>query len=367
VNSGMVQREDRRYMRQALRLAQRGEGHTRPNPPVGAVVVRNATILGTGFHTRAGAPHAEIEALNCCAGQAKGATLYVTLEPCSTFGRTPPCTDRIIQEKIARVVIGCLDPNPKHAGNGVTRLREAGIDVSLNVEGTHAKMLIAPFAKHIQTGMPFITLKLAMTLDGRIADRTGASKWITGDCARAEVQRMRKAADVMLIGAGTICADNPSLLYRGKQGGALMRVVVDSKGITPPTAQVYTDAAAMRTIVATTTETASRMRGAWTQYGAQVWTFPRLRSDHLSLRSVVKRLGEEGYLHVLCEGGGRLAGALHDANLVDEYVLFYAPVFLGDARGQSGICGTGVLMKDLRRMHATEVRRLGDDVMLRIQ
>lgn len=367
MNSAMTQHEDLRYMRQALRLAQRGEGHTRPNPPVGAVVVRNNTIIGAGFHTRAGAPHAEVEALNGCAGHAQGATLYVTLEPCSTFGRTPPCTERIIKEKIARVVIGCLDPNPKHAEAGVKRLREAGIAVTLDVQSAQANALIAPFAKHILTGLPFVTLKLAMTLDGRIADRTGASKWITGERARAEVQRMRKAADVMLIGAGTVCADNPSLLYRGKHGGPLMRVVVDSNGITPPTAQIYTDAAAMRTIVATTSETAARLRGAWTQAGAQVWTFPRLRSGHISLRSVMKRLGEEGYLHVLCEGGGRLAGALHDANLVDEYVLFYAPVFLGDVRGKSGICGAGVLMKDLRRMEATEVRRLGDDVMLRIQ
>ena len=363
----MAQREDLRYMRQALRLAQRGEGHTRPNPPVGAVVVRNTTVIGAGFHTRAGAPHAEIEALNRCAGHANGATLYVTLEPCSTFGRTPPCTERIIKEKIARVVIGCLDPNPKHAGRGVTRLREAGIEVTLDVESTDAKALIAPFAKHILTGLPFVTLKLAMTLDGRIADRTGASKWITGERARAEVQRMRKAADILLIGAGTVCADNPSLLYRGKNGGSLMRVVVDTKGITPPTAQVYTDAAAPQTIVATTTETAARMRNAWEHYGAHVWTFPRLRSGHLSLRSVLKRLGEEGYLHVLCEGGGHLAGALHDADLVDEYVLFYAPVFLGDARGKSGISGNGVLMKDLQRRNVAEVRRMGDDLMLRIQ
>lgn len=357
--------EDRRWMRRALELARLSEGYTRPNPPVGAVVVKDGHKIGEGRHTCAGCAHAEVEALNACKTSPQGATLYVTLEPCCTQGRTPPCTERILREGLARVTVGCRDPYGCHCGRGLTLLTQHGVEVAYGVCEAEAREVIAPFAKHIETGFPYVTLKLAMTLDGRIADRKGGSKWITGAEARAEVQRLRRRADVMLIGAGTVCADDPSLLCRIGGGEKLMRVVVDATGRVPPGAQLLTDAAAERTIVAATPEAAAIRSAAWRRHGARVWTFPPDRAGRVPLKRLLKQLGDEGYLHVVCEGGGSLAGALCDADLVDEWRLFYAPAVLGDARAVSGVAGRGTLLGRMRRMRFTEVRQVGADVLLR--
>ena len=357
---------DTTLMRRALSLARKAVGCTRPNPPVGAVVVKNGQIIGEGFHSCAGAPHAEVEALNACAVSPKGATLVVTLEPCCTHGRTPPCTERILKEGLSRVVVGCHDENGCHCGRGLDLLRTKGVDVVFGVCEAEAKELVRPFFKHVATGYPFLTLKLAMTLDGRIADRQGASKWITGEPARNAVQQMRKGADVIMVGAGTVCADNPSLLYRGKGRDNLMRVIVDAKGRTPATATVLTDSAAHRTIMATTTATSKTKMTAWQQQGASVWTFTPDKTGHVPLRQLMKRLGKAGYLHVLCEGGGTLAGTLHDVRLIDEYCLFYAPAILGDSRAISGFSGNGAQMKNLERLQLQSVKRFGDDLLLRL-
>ena len=357
--------QDAKWMRRALELARLSEGYTRPNPPVGAVVVKNGRGIGEGRHLRAGGAHAEIEALNACRASPRGATLYVTLEPCCTTGRTPPCTERILSEGLGRVVVGCSDPNRCHSGRGLDLLAGRGVEVVGGVCEDEAKELSAPFAKHIATGYPYVTLKLALTLDGRIADRSGASQWITGEEARAEVQKLRRRADAVLVGAGTVCADNPSLLCRIGGGENLMRVVVDAAGRTSGREQVYADAAAPRTIVATTPETAETKAAQWSRRGARVWAFAPDKSGRVPLRRLLKRLGDEGFLHVVCEGGGRLAGSLADADLVDEYCLFYAPAVLGDARGVSGISGNGRLLKKMARMRFAEVRQVGADVMVR--
>ena len=354
-------------MRRALELARLSEGHTRPNPPVGAVVVQGGRMIGEGRHLRAGGPHAEIEALDACRASPRGSTLYVTLEPCCTTGRTPPCTERILREGVGRVVVGCRDPNSRHCGRGLGVLSGRGVGVVCGVCEEEAQALIAPFAKHIATGYPYLTLKLALTLDGRIADRTGASQWITGEEARAEVQKLRRRADAILVGAGTVCADNPSLLCRIGGGGDLVRVVVDAGGRTPAGAQVYTDAAAPRTVVATTPETAAARAAQWSRRGAHVWTFAPDKRGRVPLRRLLKRLGDEGLLHVVCEGGGALAGSLAEADLVDEYCLFYAPAVLGDARGVNGISGDGWLLKKMPRMRFAEVRQVGADVMVRVK
>lgn len=356
---------DTTLMRRALSLARKAVGCTRPNPPVGAVVVKNGRIIGEGFHARAGGPHAEVEALNACSVSPKGATLYVTLEPCCTHGRTPPCTERILKEGIARVVVACHDENDCHCGRGLDLLREKGVAIVFGVCEAEATALVQPFFKHVTTKYPFLTLKLAMTLDGRIADCKGASQWITGAVARKAVQQMRKGADVIMVGAGTVCADNPSLLYRGKGRDNLMRVVVDATGRTPITATVLTDSAAHRTIMATASTTSPTQIAAWQQQGAAVWTFTPDKMGHVPLRQLLKRLGKAGYLHVLCEGGGRLAGALHDARLIDEYCLFYASSILGDARALSGFSGQGVQMKNLKRLQLQSVKRFGDDILIR--
>ena len=354
-------------MRRAIALARLSEGHTRPNPPVGAVIVRNGRKLGEGRHQCAGCAHAEVEALNACREPVAGATLYVTLEPCCTHGRTPPCTDRILRDGIARVVVGCRDANGCHCGRGLEILEKKGVEVVYGVCEEDANELVVPFAKHIVSGYPFVTVKLAMTLDGRIADRTCCSKWITGEAARSEVQRLRRRADVMLVGAGTVCADNPSLQCRQPGGGRLMRVIVDATGRTPAKSQVYTDDAADRTIVATTPAAAKKKAAAWCKQGAQVWAFAPDKAGRVPLKRLLKKLGDAGYLHVLCEGGGRLVGGLNDAGLVDEYCLFYAPAVLGDVRAVSGVAGQGYLLKQMPRMRCVELKRFGEDVMMRVR
>jgi diaminohydroxyphosphoribosylaminopyrimidine deaminase/5-amino-6-(5-phosphoribosylamino)uracil reductase len=357
--------QDERWMRRALALAHLSEGYTRPNPPVGAVVVRNGRKIGEGRHLRAGCAHAEVEALNACTSSPRGATLYVTLEPCCTTGRTPPCTERILREGLSRVVVGCSDPHGCHCGRGLSLLETRGVEVVSGVCEAEAQDLIRPFAKHVATGLPYVTLKLAMTLDGRIADRDGSSRWITGEAARDEVQQLRRRADVMLVGAGTVCADDPSLLCRIGGGENLMRVVVDASGRVPANAQVLADAAAERTIIASTPAAAARRASAWQRHGAKVWTFAPDRAGRVPLKRLLRRLGDEGYMHVVCEGGGVLAGALCDAELVDEWLFFYAAAVLGDARAVSGVAGAGTTLKKMRRLVFTELRAVGSDLLVR--
>ena len=359
--------QDRKWMRRALALARLSEGCTRPNPPVGAVVVRDGRKLGEGRHQCAGCAHAEVEALDACRGSVAGATLYVTLEPCCTQGRTPPCTERILREGIKRVVVGCRDENGCHCGRGLEILARRGVEVVYGVCEDEARELVLPFFKHITSGLPFVTLKLALTMDGRIADRKSSSRWITGEAARAEVQRLRRRADAVMVGAGTVAADSPSLLCRAGGGEKLMRVIVDGRGAISPAARVLTDPAAGRTIVATLPAAAAAKAEAWGRHGAQAWTFAPDKAGRIPLRRLMRRLGEAGCLHVLCEGGGHLAGALHDAGLVDEYCFFYAPAVLGDARAVSGVAGTGALLNNMCRMRFVDVRRVGEDVMVRVR
>lgn len=362
-------RQEARFMRQALRLAARGEGHTRPNPPVGAVVVREGRIIGRGYHRRAGLPHAEIEALDACSEPAAGATLYVTLEPCSTAGRTPPCTERIVQEGLARVCIGCIDPNPRHAGRGIARLRRAGIAVETGLCETACRELIEPFARHILGRRPRVTLKLALTLDGRLADRERRSKWITGAPARAWVQQLRRRADAILVGAGTVLADDPELRCRLPGAGAAWRVVVDGAGRLPADRRLFTDAYAAQTLVATTPAGAARLRKRLPP-GSPVtlWTFRPDRNGRFSLALLLRRLAREmDVMHVLCEGGAQLAGALAKANLVDDYRLVYAPMILGDAAAPGAVEGTGWLLPAARRGRLTEIRRLGADLLVTLR
>lgn len=356
-------------MRRAIELARLSEGLTRPNPPVGAVIVKQGRIIGEGRHRRAGLAHAEVNAFDACTESAAGATVYVTLEPCSTTGRQPPCTERILRERVARVVVACDDPNPRHAGRAYDLLRENGIDVVTGICREEALPLIEPFGRHVTAGRPFVTLKLALTLDGRIADRNRSSKWITGPKARREVQEMRRRADAVLVGGGTVAIDNPSLLYREAcagepdAGSNLLRVIVDTHGDLPEQANVLNDAAAERTIVARFEGKSSCTHGA-----ARVWNFPPTDEGDFPLNALLERLAqEENVMSILCEGGGHLAARLHEKKLVDEYALFYAPAILGDKAGLSGFAGTGFLLADTPRLKWHDMRRLGDDLLLRIR
>ena len=319
-------------MRKALAEARKGEGLTRPNPPVGAVLVAEGVCIGKGYHHAAGMPHAEVEAFtngNRPSAKHGAATLYVTLEPCSTHGRTPPCTERILREGfVKRVVIGCLDPNPKHAGRGVDTLRSAGLDVAIAPPSPALLDLIAPFRKWIATRRPFITLKMAQTQDGFIGVK-GKRTAISCEKSIARVQRMRRRADAVMVGVGTVLADNPRLLCaKPRHCHELWRVIVDSRGRTPLHSTICTDEAKGRTLIATTSGCPARKRRAFEKAGVKVWTLPR-RGGLVSLPALVRRMGQEGWLHVLCEGGGELAGALVRERLVDTLHLVTSPKRLG--------------------------------------
>ena len=326
----------KRWMRVALELARKGIGLTRPNPPVGAVVVKKGRVIGSGWHRRAGTPHAEIHALREAGRRAHGATLYITLEPCSTWGRTPPCTDAILASGVRELVVATRDPNPKHAGRGLRILKRAGIQVSAGVLESEARAMLRPFEKWITTGRPFITLKMGMTCDGRIADRRRQSKWITGAQSRARVQELRRAADAILVGARTAIEDDPSLLPRPARGREPLRVIVSRGRRLPRNLKALSDEASGQTII---------FKGR---------PLPR----------VLAELGRRGVLHVLCEGGGELASALIRAGLVDEYVLFVAPIFLGGT-GVPVIGGAGWNLNQAPRARWEVVEPCGSDIMLR--
>lgn len=350
-------------MRRALDLALLSAGATRPNPPVGAVIVRGRRIVGEGRHLAAGAPHAEIEALDAAGRNARQATLYVSLEPCSTTGRTGPCTQRILDAGIRRVVVAVSDPNPLHAGRGLRLLQKHGLSVELGCEAGRAAELLAPFAKHITCGLPHLTLKLAMSLDGKIADHTGRSRWISSPASRERVQELRRMSDAILIGAETARRDRPSLLPEAADRHP-WRVVVDSSGLIDARAPVFCDPQRTQTILATTKTGATACRTALLQSGVLVWVLPS-RGGHVSLRALMRRLGRMGVLQVLCEGGGELAASLIAERLVDDFYLFVAPKILGGRSAPGAVAGPGFRLDRAPEITITSCERLGPDLLIR--
>jgi diaminohydroxyphosphoribosylaminopyrimidine deaminase/5-amino-6-(5-phosphoribosylamino)uracil reductase len=311
--------QDERFMRRALALARRGIGMTSPNPVVGAVLARGGRIIAEGWHKRAGEAHAEVNALRCV--NARGATLYVTLEPCCTHGRTPPCTDAIIAAGIKRVVVAATDPNPKHRGRGLRLLKCAGIRVDAGLLAKEATGLNRAFNKWITTGMPLVIAKAALSLDGRMATRTGDSKWITSDAARREAHELRSQVDAVMVGAKTVTRDDPRLTLRhGVRGRQPWRVVV---GRCLRTARVFTDVHRERTLHFTTR----------------------------NLRMVLRKLGRRGITSVLIEGGPTLLSAAFDAGVVDRVAFFFAPkVIAGKAKVAQALAARGAWRKISREM-----------------
>ena len=290
--------DDEGLMVEAVILADRGRGHTRPNPPVGAIVYRDGKIVGRGYHKRAGGDHAEVKALRAAGSKAKGATLYVTLEPCSTVGRVGACTDAIIQAGIKRVVYGVEDPNSKNRGKAKRILEKAGIKVKC-LNDYYSRNLILPFAKHVTTGLPYVTVKIAMSLDGKICDNTGNAKWISSEQARDYTLYMRHEVDAIMVGAETIRRDNPLLLPHDRPNKDLIRVVISRSGKLPKKSRVFTEGE------------------------NETLVFP---DAELALR----KLGSMGVTHVLCEGGLKLATSLVQAGLVDDWITVLAPIIIGD-------------------------------------
>jgi diaminohydroxyphosphoribosylaminopyrimidine deaminase/5-amino-6-(5-phosphoribosylamino)uracil reductase len=353
-------------MKLALRLARRGFGRTSPNPMVGAVLVKNGRILGRGWHRRAGGPHAEIAALRDAAKRghsAQGATLYVTLEPCSTHGRTPPCTGAVIAAGIKAVVAGATDPNPKHAGRAFRILRRAGLAVTRGVLAGECAQLNPSFNHWIARGTPWVTVKAAMTLDGKIATVTGQSKWITGPAARVFGMKLRAASDAILVGVNTIIADDPGLTLRlpGFSGKTLRRLVLDPGARTPLTARVVRDEnARLTTIVATKAAPARRL--AALRRHVRVLVAPS-RQGRINLSWLAKTLGGEGVTSLLVEGGGETNAAW--LPLAHQVAFFYAPIVVGGKNAPKAVAGEGVPGQAGKiALREIQWRRLGPDLLL---
>jgi diaminohydroxyphosphoribosylaminopyrimidine deaminase/5-amino-6-(5-phosphoribosylamino)uracil reductase len=321
------------HMTRALELARQGDPS--PNPHVGSVVAAGERVLAEAHHISAGGEHAEVAALRLAGAAAQGATLYVTLEPCNHEGRTPPCVDAILAAGVARVVIGCRDPNPRVTGGGSDRLKEAGVEVRLGVLEQEAKDLIRPWAHFITTGKSYLAQKLAISLDGRIATRTGASKWITCPESRARVQLLRTQHDAVLVGVGTVLADDPRLTVRDVPGRSPIRVIVDSKLRIPTTAQVVQTATQTPTCVFTAPAAPHSAEEALAKLGVRVIRVPATAEGRCDPSAILEELASREVVNVLCEGGAELAGTLLAAGLPRELHVFVAPVLLGP-RGRPG-------------------------------
>jgi diaminohydroxyphosphoribosylaminopyrimidine deaminase/5-amino-6-(5-phosphoribosylamino)uracil reductase len=316
------------WMAQAIEIGHQGDPS--PNPHVGAVIVKDGQIIATGFHASAGERHAEIVALEQAGERAQGATLYVTLEPCNHFGKTPPCTDAIVKAGIARVVAGCSDPNPNVAGGGVAKLRGAGIEVVTGVLANPCKALIRPWRKYITQGTAYLTLKLATSLDGRIATKTGASKWITSPDSRARGHRLRASHDAVLVGVSTIVADDPQLTVReGPPARNPIRVIVDSTLRIPLGSTVVTTAAEGPTCVVTTPNSSVKAEEALAERGVNVVRVAANTQGRCDMKAALRALAQREVVSVLCEGGAELAGSLLADQLAEELHFFIAPVLLG--------------------------------------
>lgn len=356
---------DERLMQRALVLAESARGLTSPNPLVGALVVRDDIVAGEGFHPGAGAPHAERFALAAAGAAARGATLYVTLEPCGHQGRTPPCVPAIIEAGIRRVVVAVVDPNPQVSGAGVTALRQAGLEVSVGCLEGDARRLNRPFFTWITERRPFVTLKAAMSLDGKIAGWDRFSRWITGEAARREVHRLRSEADAIAVGIGTVLADDPELTVRLEPAWPRepYRVVLDSHGRTPPTARVLAAGRPERTVIAVTEAAPTARLRALEACGAQILRLPA-RDGRVDLHALVTDLAQREVTALLLEGGGELNAAFLEAGLVDRVLVFVAPILLGGREAPSPLGGAGRTLKEAFRLSSITARPLGEDLLI---
>lgn len=350
-------------MGRAVSLAHRALGRTSPNPAVGAVIVKNGRVVGEGWTRPVGGPHAEVVALRQAGARAHGATLYVTLEPCAHHGRTPPCMEAVIAAGITTVVVGVGDPNPRVRGRGLRALRAAGIEVIAGVLAGEAGAVSAWFRHYIVHGRPFVMVKLAASLDGRIATARGESRWISGPVARRWVHELRNRVDAVMVGSGTVLADDPALTCRVRGGRDPIRVVVDGRLRTPVRARVVRQRSKAATLIATTASAPAARRAALTRAGADVLTVPSLRG-RVALSALFRLLAARGIVSVLIEGGGELAAAALRAKAVDRALFVSAPLLLGgDGRSMLGPLGFGRLA---RAPHVADpiFSRLGPDLLI---
>jgi len=349
-------------MRKAIRLARKGVGKTAPNPAVGCVIVKDGLIVGEGWHKKAGTPHAEIHALLQAGESARGADLYVTLEPCSHFGKTPPCADAVISAGVARVFAGMVDPNPKVSGNGINKLRDANIEVVSGLLEAECRDLNRPFIKQVSTGLPYVTMKSAMTLDGKTAALSGDSKWITCESSRRLVHGLRAKVDAVMTGSGTILADDPQLTVRMAKGKNPVRIVIDSNLQTPVNCRLMNEAHSIPVIIAAVKGDQEKI-SALTAKGAEVLLCSGARGD-VDLHDLLRKLGERGIQSILLEAGERLCGEMLRNSLIDRFLLFYAPKILG-GDGKSLFSGTGApLMSGSLPLSIAKVSKIGSDILV---
>ena len=355
--------QDRQYMKMALELAQKGMGFTAPNPMVGAVIVKNGRIIGQGYHRKYGGLHAEREALAACTEEPKGASIYVTLEPCCHYGKQPPCVNAILEAGIRRVIIGSSDPNPLVAGKGIRILKDHGIEVTENILKEECDKLNEAFFYYIQNKKPYVVMKYAMTMDGKIAAYTGESKWVTGEAARIHVQEQRLKYTGIMVGVGTVLADDPMLTCRLENSRNPVRIICDSHLRTPLTSKIVRTAKTIPTILASSSKDQQKIKN-YEELGCQVLYVPE-KNGHIDLNRLMELLGAAKIDSILLEGGGSLNWSALECGIVQKVQTYIAPKLFGGEEAKTPVEGKGfpdpasaVLLKN------SEIIRLGDDFLI---
>ncbi|UYZ21269.1 bifunctional diaminohydroxyphosphoribosylaminopyrimidine deaminase/5-amino-6-(5-phosphoribosylamino)uracil reductase RibD [Mesobacillus jeotgali] len=353
---------DQDYMALAINLASATEGQTSPNPQVGAVLVKNGQMIGMGAHLKAGEPHAEVHAITMAGDKAKDATLYVTLEPCSHFGKTPPCSNLVIESGIKKVFVASVDPNPLVGGAGVKKMLEAGLDVQVGLMEEEAKALNKVFFHYISTGLPYVTLKSATSLDGKIATVTGESKWITGEEARKDVHRFRHSHDAILVGVNTVIKDNPSLTTRLKAGGKNpVRVVLDNTLRTPLDSRIVNDEAAETMIMTGARAEPERIK-QFTERGIKVI---KLETEQVEIHDMLKKLGDRAITSVYVEGGAEVHGSFLKEKAFQQVIAYIAPKLLGGKNAPAAYGGAGIArLEDTISLDIKDVKQIGQDIRI---
>lgn len=365
----MCRGEDERFMRLALELAEKGKGLTSPNPCVGTVIVKDGKVIGKGYHRKAGMPHAEIYALRQAGKNARGATLYVTLEPCRHYGRTPPCADAIISSGIKRIVAAMKDPNPLNNGRGFDVLRKNGIKVESGVLEAEARRLNEAFIKFITTKLPFVTVKIAQSIDGKIATYTGDSKWITSKEARVFSHRLRSEADAIMVGVKTIIKDDPFLSVRDEvKSGRLrkqpVKIILDSKLHTPTTARIFSKGSSGKVIIATTKRASKNKMEALKRKGAEI-SIVKSKDGKVDIKSLLKVLGEKELTHILIEGGGETIASALEAKAVDKVYFFIAPKIIGGRQAPTSVEGLGAdRINRVIKLRDVKYEEVGEDFLV---
>lgn len=351
-------------MKRAITLAVKGQGKVNPNPLVGAVIVKDGKIIGEGYHKKYGEAHAEINALNSLNESSKGATIYVTLEPCSHFGKTPPCVSKIIDSEISRVVIGMKDPNPLVAGRGIKKLKEAGIEVTIGVLEEQCRKINEVFIKYITTKIPFVVLKTAMTIDGKIATKTGQSKWITSEESRKLVHSIRNSMAGIMVGVNTVIEDNPELTCRITNGRNPYRIIVDSKLRIPIDSKVVINNSDNKTIIATTNKGNKEKLKLLESKGIKMLLIGE-KDGQVSLKELINKLGQVGVDGVLIEGGGSINFSALESGIVDKIMFFVAPKIIGGSEAKTPVEGEGVTtVNDAFKLSNLNVHTIGTDILI---